>query len=636
MTRNETPNPRRPARRERPHTDALNPLEASSSASPHKPERQRIAKTMARAGLCSRRDAESWILAGRVSVNGEVLASPARDVAPDDNILVDGEPLPTAEKTRLFLFHKPRGLVTSDHDPEGRETVADFLRENWPEGPRTVTIGRLDINTEGLLLLTNDGGLARILELPETGWLRRYRVRAKGETDQAALDALADGIEIDGIEYAGIEAKLDRLQGSNCWLTMGLREGKNREIKRVLEHIGLEVNRLIRLSFGPFQLLDLPEGAVEEVRTRVLREQLGENLSAAAGVDFGDQETAARSSDRGRADPRGAEAQNGGRNDSGEVGAEQTRAARGRLNEQRLPAAKGAPLSLPSLGSKLAADRDQRSEPEAPVLERQERQKDGPRRHVSALRGGDGAAGRSAPRKRIERTATKDRHDRPVAVERLITRDEAPRSTGRKRASPAAEGKRVRVARSGGDTAGRRGGEEAYGGRNHRSEASFRDRNGAPRTSGKPPVRRRPEDGERPARTAHEGGERPRRERPGEGRSQSAPRQERTRSVDDRPARKFGESGRAASRSDSRDNQNAREQRPERSARGPAPAARERFKPRSGGAPSGRPSAGRPSSGKLSFGKPAPGKPSSGRPSSGKPSAGKPRDRPGGSSRPKR
>ena len=261
---------------------------ASAEAADTPPERQRIAKAMARAGLCSRRDAEAWILEGRVSVNGEVLKSPARDVGADDRVVVDGAPLPTPEKTRLFLFNKPRGLVTSDHDPEGRETIFDHLREHWPEGPRVVTVGRLDINTEGLLLLTNDGGLARMLELPKTGWLRRYRVRANGETDQAQLDALHDGIEIDGIEYAGIEAKLDRSQGANCWLTMGLREGKNREIKRVLEHLGLEVNRLIRLSFGPFQLLDLAEGAVEEVRTRVLKDQLGAALAAEAGVDFGE------------------------------------------------------------------------------------------------------------------------------------------------------------------------------------------------------------------------------------------------------------------------------------------------------------------------------------------------------------
>ena len=205
------------------------------------PERQRIAKLMARVGLCSRRDAEAWIVDGRVTLNGDVLTSPAMDVGPNDTILVDGIPLPAAEKTRLFLFHKPRGLVTSDHDPEGRETVADFLADNWPDGPRVVTIGRLDINTEGLLLLTNDGGLARVLELPATGWVRRYRVRAKGETDQGVLDRLRDGIVVDGVDYAGIEAKLDRIQGANCWLTMGLREGKNREIKRVLEHLGLEV-----------------------------------------------------------------------------------------------------------------------------------------------------------------------------------------------------------------------------------------------------------------------------------------------------------------------------------------------------------------------------------------------------------
>ena len=259
---------------------------------PHAPDKtsahavdgaQRIAKVMARAGLCSRRDAELWIEAGRVSVNGIVLESPAFNVKPDDKILVDGRRLAAAERTRLFLFHKPRGYVTTDRDPEGRPTIFEAM----PEGlPRVVTIGRLDINTEGLLLLTNDGGLARLLELPSTGWLRRYRVRAKGTTDQAQLDALRNGITIYGIVYAGIEAKLDRVQGANVWLTMGLREGKNREIKRVLEFMGLEVNRLIRLSFGPFQLGEIAEGEVEEVPTRILKDQLGPALAAEAGVDF--------------------------------------------------------------------------------------------------------------------------------------------------------------------------------------------------------------------------------------------------------------------------------------------------------------------------------------------------------------
>ena len=244
---------------------------------------QRIAKVMARAGVCSRREAEAWIAEGRVSVNGEVLQSPAFNVSETDNVRVDGKPLAAPERTRLFLFHKPRGLVTTARDPEGRNTVFAVLP---PDLPRVVAIGRLDINTEGLLLLTNDGGLSRVLELPSTGWLRRYRVRAHGTIDQAALDQLADGVTIDGVDYMGVEAKLDREQGSNAWLTLGLREGKNREIKKILEHLGLAVNRLIRVSFGPFELGDLPEGEVVEVRTRVLRDQLGVKLAKEANVDF--------------------------------------------------------------------------------------------------------------------------------------------------------------------------------------------------------------------------------------------------------------------------------------------------------------------------------------------------------------
>ena len=245
--------------------------------------KDRIAKVMARAGLCSRRDAEVWIEEGRVSVNGVVLTSPALDVTERDIILVDGNPLPKRERTRLFLYHKPRGLVTTAWDPEGRPTVFSAL----PQGlPRVVTVGRLDINTEGLLLLTNDGGLSRVIELPDTGWLRRYRVRAYGEITQADLDTLRDGVTIDGMHYGPVEAELEREQGDNVWLTLGLREGKNREVKKILDHFGLQVNRLIRLSFGPFQLNDLPEGAVEEIRTAVLKDQLGDALTAQAEADF--------------------------------------------------------------------------------------------------------------------------------------------------------------------------------------------------------------------------------------------------------------------------------------------------------------------------------------------------------------
>jgi 23S rRNA pseudouridine2605 synthase len=244
---------------------------------------ERIAKVLSRAGLASRRDAEEWIVQGRVTVNGRIINSPALDVTESDVITVDGKPLPPRERTRLFLYHKPRGLMTTHADPEGRPTVFD----NLPEGlPRLISIGRLDFNTEGLLLLTNDGGLARALELPDTGWLRRYRVRAHGEVTQAQLDELKKGVEVDGVKYGPIDATLERDQGANVWLVFAIREGKNREVRNVLAHLGLEVNRLIRVSYGPFQLAELEEGQVEEVKTRVLREQLGEKIAALAGADF--------------------------------------------------------------------------------------------------------------------------------------------------------------------------------------------------------------------------------------------------------------------------------------------------------------------------------------------------------------
>lgn len=244
-------------------------------------DEMRIAKAMARAGLCSRREAERWIAEGRVRVNGETIHSPALDVSPKDKISVDGELLPDAEPPRLWRYHKPRGLVTTHKDPEGRPTVFDALPR---ELGRVISIGRLDYNTEGLLLLTNDGALARHLELPSTGWLRKYRVRAHGVITQARLDALKDGIEIEGVQYGPIEATLDSQQGANSWLTLGLREGKNREVRNILGSLGLAVNRLIRISYGPFQLLDLEEGKVEGVKRRVLEEQLGPTLSKELGV----------------------------------------------------------------------------------------------------------------------------------------------------------------------------------------------------------------------------------------------------------------------------------------------------------------------------------------------------------------
>ncbi|MEZ5789193.1 MAG: pseudouridine synthase, partial [Xanthobacteraceae bacterium] len=247
----------------------------------HKPVR--IAKAIARAGLTSRRDAEAWIMAGRVAVNGETITTPAVTVTARDRVTVDGAPLPQRERTRLFLYYKPVGLVTTNADPEGRPTIFAALPKNLP---RLITIGRLDIATEGLLLLTNDGGLARVLELPATGWVRRYRVRAHGRVEPAALARLADGITIDGIHYGPIEATLDRAQGANVWLTVAIREGKNREIRNVVEALGLQTNRLIRLSFGPFQLGEMRDGEVVEVKTRVLRDQLGERIAEEAGCDF--------------------------------------------------------------------------------------------------------------------------------------------------------------------------------------------------------------------------------------------------------------------------------------------------------------------------------------------------------------
>ena len=236
------------------------------------PKLERIAKRIARSGYCSRRDAERLIATGRVAVDGEVLKSPAVTVTDASRITIDGEPLPDPEQPRLFRYHKPAGVLTAARDPEGRPTIYDRLPESLP---RLMPIGRLDMGSEGLLLLTNDGELKRRLELPATGWLRRYRVRVHGRIDESKLEGLQNGIVIDGFQYGPIQARLDRVQGSNAWLTIALREGKNREIRRVLEHFGWPVNRLIRLSFGPFQLGGLAVGEVEEVSAKVLADQLG-------------------------------------------------------------------------------------------------------------------------------------------------------------------------------------------------------------------------------------------------------------------------------------------------------------------------------------------------------------------------
>ena len=233
---------------------------------------ERIAKHIARAGVCSRREAEARIADGRVTVNGETIMSPALNVSATDSITVDGKPLPPREPARLWRYNKPRGLIVSDRDEKGRQTVFDTLPDSLP---RVLSVGRLDLDSEGLLLLTNDGGLARHLELPSTGWSRKYRVRVQGQVDAAALEPLADGITIDGIRYGRVTARLDRQMASNAWLTVAIREGRNREVRRIMEHLGHQVSRLIRVSYGPFQLGDLESGGVELVKPRILADQLG-------------------------------------------------------------------------------------------------------------------------------------------------------------------------------------------------------------------------------------------------------------------------------------------------------------------------------------------------------------------------
>ena len=244
----------------------------------------RLAKVMARHGLCSRRQAEQWIKDGRVRVNRKEIRTPAFNVLDSDQIEVDGTAISEKKGTRVWLYHKPAGLVVTESDPEGRPTVfEEFARRSLP---RVMTVGRLDINTEGLLMLTNDGGLKRTLELPATGWLRRYRVRAHGRVTQDQLDKLKFGMTIEGVKYGSIDAKLEREQGANVWLIVALSEGKNREVKNVLAALGLQVNRLIRTSFGPFQLGDIPVGGIDTVKARVLQDQLGQKLAKKAGVDF--------------------------------------------------------------------------------------------------------------------------------------------------------------------------------------------------------------------------------------------------------------------------------------------------------------------------------------------------------------
>jgi 23S rRNA pseudouridine2605 synthase len=264
---------------------SLKPLSQRASLSPRagltdamtkpdtpSPAGDRIAKVLARAGIASRRAAETMIAEKRVAVNGKVIDSPALNVTPSDTITVDGKPIDAPEPPRLWLYHKPSGLVTTEKDELGRPTVFAALPEDMP---RVVSVGRLDLNSEGLLLLTNDGGIKRKLELPATGWLRKYRVRLKGTPKDETFEPLRKGLTVEGVRFQPMTITFDRQQGANAWITVALREGKNREIRRAMEAVGLVVNRLIRISYGPFRLGELKPGAVEEVRARVLADQLG-------------------------------------------------------------------------------------------------------------------------------------------------------------------------------------------------------------------------------------------------------------------------------------------------------------------------------------------------------------------------
>jgi 23S rRNA pseudouridine2605 synthase len=263
---------------------------------------ERIAKALAHIGVASRREAERLIEAGRISVNGKVLDSPAFKVGPGDEIALDGQPVGERPPTRLWRYHKPAGLLTTHKDPEGRETVFDALPDDMG---RVISVGRLDLNSEGLLLITNDGELARVLELPATGWTRRYRVRAYGNADDKALASLKDGVTVEGVVYGPMEVVVDRRTGANVWLTVGLKEGKNREVRKVLAHVGLSVNRLMRIAYGPFQLGALKKGEAEEVRPAVLREQLG-RLYPLDAKNHPTSEVAAAPSGRAKARPKPA------------------------------------------------------------------------------------------------------------------------------------------------------------------------------------------------------------------------------------------------------------------------------------------------------------------------------------------
>ena len=607
-----------------------------ATAADGKPER--ISKILARAGVASRRDVERMILEGRVTLNGKLLETPVVNATLNDAIEVDGAPIRGIERTRLWLYHKPGGLVTTNSDPEGRPTVFD----NLPEGlPRVLSIGRLDINTEGLLLLTNDGGLSRVLELPTTGWLRRYRVRAHGEVDQEALDKLKEGIAVDGVLYGSIDATLDRSQGRNVWITMGLREGKNREIKNVLGALGLEVNRLIRISYGPFQLGDLPEGEAIEVRGRTLRDQLGARLITEAKANFdaplynerGDEGEAPVRIERPQRDERSAQAEDGdGRRSFAKEdrGDDRREKALGRLDTRRddrkFPDKKFADKPR---GAKPFGSRDQgRDQGRDDAGDKKKRPPMGTNRTANvwmapgARPTTESKTQKSSARAEAEQLFKKPtpENDRRVVINR--TSDE--------------EGEWIRAEGTEADRDDKRGfgrksfGDKSYGDRGDRprGERSFGDK---PRFDRKPR-----EDGERSERSFDKPrGERsfdkPRGERSfgDKPRFDRKPREDGDRS--ERPARAYG-AGEGRSERPRSDRPYGDRPGGER-AGGDRPRGERTFsdRPPRGDRPSGegRPFGDKPR-GKSFGGKPGGGKPGSGKPGGGKSFGGKPGGRPAG------
>ncbi|TRL39270.1 pseudouridine synthase, partial [Rhizobium straminoryzae] len=599
---------------------AAAPAAEATDATAGKPER--ISKILARAGVASRRDVERMIMDGRVRLNGQVLDTPVVNATLSDRIEVDGEPIRGIERTRLWLYHKPAGLVTTNSDPEGRPTVFDNLPEDLP---RVMSIGRLDINTEGLLLLTNDGGLSRVLELPTTGWLRRYRVRAHGEVTQEALDKLKEGIAVDGVLYGAIDATLDRQQGHNVWITMGLREGKNREIKNVLGALGLDVNRLIRVSYGPFQLGDLPEGHVVEVRGRMLRDQLGPRLIEESKANFEAPVYSNPVADDEKPQPKGPSA---GRDDK-PWGAEERREGRGDRDGDRF----GGKPSPKGKGPAKGKDFDKRG----------------------GKFGGDGF-GEDKPKKRLPLGTARTANvwmapgARPTAdggakksaraeAERLFSKGgEAPR-----RASS------VNVNRVEGDSdwiraeaPARRPRDEDEGGFGRRDRGDRADRGDRPERGERRDRGDRPDRGPRPDRA-----ERSDRFERGERSSDRSERSFSDRPRGDRKPREDGDrprskpygSGAGPGRS-ARENAERAFSRPEggrpegrraegeRGGFGSKPAGGKPF----GGKPSGGKPGAKPFGSKPSFGgKPVGGKPSFGsKPGGGKPGGGKPGGRPAG------